>query len=127
MIYLNLYLCVKVHCRIWNKERSRGRNRGWLVVLGFNATLTAKVISWRSVFPGFLTRVLTQLYFQSHRLLFAHASAEARGENKPERKFASTRFRTHNHQVIETGEQTVKKKKNMGSYSPTILKNVPCL
>ena len=30
----------------------------WLVVLGFNATLTAKVISWRSVthvFPGFLT------------------------------------------------------------------------
>ena len=40
---------------------------GWLVVLGFNATLTAKVISWRSVthnvFPGFLTPVLTQLFF----------------------------------------------------------------
>ena len=39
----------------------------WLVVLGFNATLTAKVISWRSVthvcFPGFLTPVLTQLFF----------------------------------------------------------------
>ena len=37
-----------------------------LVVLGFNATLTAKVISWRSVlhmFPGFLTPVLTQLFF----------------------------------------------------------------
>ena len=42
---------------------------GWLVVLGFNATLTlAKVISWRSyrdahAFPGFLTPVLTQLFF----------------------------------------------------------------
>ena len=34
---------------------------GWLVVLGFNATLTAKVISWR--FPGFFTLVLTQLFF----------------------------------------------------------------
>ena len=37
---------------------------GWLVVLGFNTTLTAKVISWQSVthnyvFPGFLTPVLT--------------------------------------------------------------------
>ena len=40
---------------------------GWLVVLGFDATLTAKVISWRSVthnvFLGFLTPVLTQLFF----------------------------------------------------------------
>ena len=39
---------------------------GWLVVLGFNTTLTAKVISWRQVthmFPGFLTPVLTQLFF----------------------------------------------------------------
>ena len=38
---------------------------GWLY-WGFNATLTAKVISWRSVthvFPGFLTPVLTQLFF----------------------------------------------------------------
>ena len=40
---------------------------GWLVVLGFNATFTAKVISWRSVthyvFSGFLTPVLTQVFF----------------------------------------------------------------
>ena len=40
---------------------------GWLVVSGFNATLTAKVISWRSVrayvFPGFLAPVLAQLFF----------------------------------------------------------------
>ena len=38
----------------------------WLVVLGFNATLTAKVISWQSVthvFPVFLTPVLTQFFF----------------------------------------------------------------
>ena len=38
----------------------------WLVVLGFNATVTAKVISWWSVthmFPGFLTPVLIQLFF----------------------------------------------------------------
>ena len=44
------------------------RNVCWLVVLGFNATLTAEVISWRSVthnyvFPGFVTPVLTQLFF----------------------------------------------------------------
>ena len=42
------------------------------------------------VFPGFLTPVLTLLFFQSHRLLFSHASAEVRGENTPERKVAST-------------------------------------
>ena len=58
----------------------------------FNATLTAKVISWRlmthmTVFPGFLTPVdlLTQLFFQSDRLLFSHSSAEVRGENTPGR------------------------------------------
>ena len=43
-----------------------------------------------NVFPGFLTAVLTQLSFQSHRLLFSHASAEVSGENTPERQFAST-------------------------------------
>ena len=39
---------------------------GWLVLLRFNSTLTRRVISWRSmthVFPGFLTPVLTQLFF----------------------------------------------------------------
>ena len=51
------------------------------------------------VFPSFLTPVLTQL-FLSHRLIFSHASAEVRGENTPERKFASTGVRTHNHQVM---------------------------
>ena len=47
------------------------------------------------VFSGFLTPVLTQLSFQSHRLLFSHALAEVRGVNTPERKFASTLSRTH--------------------------------
>ena len=51
-------------------------------------------------FPGFLTPVLTQLSFPSHRLLFSHTSAEVRGENTPERKFASTWVRTHNHKVM---------------------------
>ena len=52
------------------------------------------------VFPGFLTPGLTQLSFQSHRLLFSHASEEVRGENKLERRFVSTRYQTHNHQVM---------------------------
>ena len=40
-----------------------------LVVLGFNATLTAKVISWQPVthiFPGFLTPVLTLFFPKPH-------------------------------------------------------------
>ena len=53
------------------------------------------------VFPGFLTPVLTQLSFQSHLLLFSHASAEVRDENMQKRKFASTESRNHNHQVIK--------------------------
>ena len=52
------------------------------------------------VFPGFLTPVLTQISFQSHRLLFSHASEEVRGENTPERNFASTESEAHNHYVM---------------------------
>ena len=51
------------------------------------------------VFPGFPKPVLTQVSFQSHRQLFSHASEE-RGERAPERKFAPTGCRTHNHQVM---------------------------
>ena len=43
------------------------------------------------VFHGFLTLVLPELSFQSHWLLFLHTSTEVRGENTPERKFASFR------------------------------------
>ena len=52
------------------------------------------------VFQGFLTPVLTQLFFPNHRLLFSHASAEVRGKNTPERKVPSTGDLTHNHQVM---------------------------
>ena len=77
---------------------------GKLVVLGFNATLTAKVISWRSVthmcFLAFSHQYKYNFSFQSHRLLFSHASAEVRGENTPEREVTSTGDRTRNHQVM---------------------------
>ena len=56
-------------------------------------------VSDAHVFPGFLTPLLTQLPFQSHRLLFSHASAEIRGKKTLERKLASTVYQTHNHQV----------------------------
>ena len=64
---------------------------GWLVVLGFNATLTAKVISWRSVthvFPGFLTPVLTQLFFPKPPTTFL--TCFCRGER---RKYAEKKSR----------------------------------
>ena len=35
------------------------------------------------VFPSYFTPGLTEFSFQSHRLLFSHASAEVRGENTP--------------------------------------------
>ena len=76
----------------------------WLVVLGFNATLTAKVISWRSVthihvFPGFLTPILTQLFFPKPPTTFltcfcrdttVYRSTIVRGER---RKFARKKSR----------------------------------
>ena len=73
---------------------------GWLVVFGFYATLTAKVISWQSVTNMCFLAFSHNFSFQSHRLLFSHAFAEVRGENTPERKFASTGDRAHNHQVM---------------------------
>ena len=76
----------------------------WLFVLGFNTTLTANVISCQSVthtrFLAFSNQYLHNFSFQSHRLLFSHASAEVRGENTPEKKVASTGDRTQNHQVM---------------------------
>ena len=65
---------------------------GWLVVLGFNANLTAKVISWRSVthnvFSGFLTPVLTQLFFPKPPTTFL--TCFCRGER---RKYARKKSR----------------------------------
>ena len=55
----------------------------------------------KHLFPGFLTPVLSQLFFPKPvTTFFSHASAEVRGENTPERKSASTGDRTHNHQVM---------------------------
>ena len=89
---------------IWSIKVHYILHVGWLVVLGFNATVTAKVISWRLVthtcFLAFSHQSLLIFSFQGHRLLFSHAPAEVRGENTPKRKFSSTGDRTHNHQVI---------------------------
>ena len=52
-------------------------------------------VSWLSH-----TSTNTIFFFQIHQLLFSHASVEVRGENTPERKFASTGDRTHNHRVM---------------------------
>ena len=57
------------------------------------------VVSEAHVLPGFLTPVQKELPFQSHRLLFSHALA-MRGKNTPERKFATARYWTHNHQAM---------------------------
>ena len=63
------------------------------------------VVSDVHVFPGFLTPVLTHISFQSYQLLFSHAAAEVKNENKPERNFASTGSRTHNYQVMSPTRQ----------------------
>ena len=52
------------------------------------------------VLHGFLTPILTWISFQMHWLLLSQALAEVRGKNMPERNFASTGFRAHNHQVM---------------------------
>ena len=64
---------------------------GWLVVSGFTATLEAKVISWRSVtpvFPGFLTPILTKLFFPKPPTAFL--TCFCRGER---RKYAGKKSR----------------------------------
>ena len=94
-----------------------------VVVLGFNATLTAQVISWWSVthmFPGFLTQVPKLLSFQSHRLLFSHASAEVRGENTPEREIASNRVSSSQPQGHESGMLTTESP-GRGDYLYTLI------
>ena len=42
-------------------------------------------VSDAHVFPGFLTPVLTQLFFPKPPTTFPHASTEVRGKNMPER------------------------------------------
>ena len=93
-----------------SKIQGQTSSEAWLVVLRFNATLTAKSTSWPSVtcmrFLAFSCEY-SHIYeyqhnfsFQSHQLLFLHASPEVRGKNMPERKFASNGDQTHNYRVM---------------------------
>ena len=66
-------------------------------------------------FLAFSDQYFHNFSFQSHRLLFSHASAEVRGENTPERKVASTGDRTHNHQVMSPTRSTLSHP--VGAYS----------
>ena len=65
---------------------------GWLVVLGFNATLTAigHIMAFGDtyVFPGFLTPVLTQLFFPKPSTTFLTCSCRGEG-----RKYAGKKSR----------------------------------
>ena len=63
---------------------------GWLVVLGFNATLTGHIMAVGDahVFPGFLTPVLTQLFFPKPPTTFP--TCFCRGER---RKYAGKKVR----------------------------------
>ena len=77
------------------------------------------------VFPGFLTPELAQLSFQIHRLPPSHASAEVRGENTPERNFASIGSQTHNHQVMSpTRSPLVKTSDCVGMGLDTVLPDI---
>ena len=75
---------------------------GWLDVLGFNATLTAKVISWWSVTHMCFLAFSYKYYILSKATdyFFSYALAEVRDKNTPERKFASNGSLTPNHQVM---------------------------
>ena len=75
------------------------------------------------VFPGFLTAVLKQIFIQSHRLLFSHASAEVRGENTLERNFASCGSLTLNHQVMSPTRSPLTTQAGL-CYQVTELKNI---
>ena len=72
--------------------------------LSYMAAVSALIYAFPEIFSPvirtMLFPVLTRISFQSHSLLFSHVSAELRGENTPERNFASTGSRTHNHQVM---------------------------
>ena len=62
----------------------------WLLVLGLNSYGHIMAVGDAHVFPGFLTLALTQFFFPKPPTVFSHAFAEVRGENTPDRKFAST-------------------------------------
>ena len=75
--------------------------QGWLVVLGFHATLTGHIMAVGDACVSWLSYTSTNTRFLSKATdYFSHTSAEVRGENTPERKVTTTGDRTHNHQVM---------------------------
>ena len=85
---------------MWEKEKLL---LNWVVVLGFNATLTAKVIPWQSVTHMCFLAVSDK---HQHNFLskttdyFSHMLQQRC--DKPETMFASTGYRTQNHQVMSS-------------------------
>ena len=74
-----------------------------LAVLGFNTTLTAEVISWRLVthtFPGFLTPVLTQLFFPKSPTTFLTSFCRRERRKYARKKVYLNRGSNSNHQVM---------------------------
>ena len=76
-----------------------GKNVGRLVVLGFNVTLTAKVISWQQVTLSH-TSANTTFFSKLPTTFLTCFCRGARRKNTPERRFTSTMYQTHNHQVM---------------------------
>ena len=89
----------KLHENSWNDYFSWAICSKWFNPLPVDWLCYIMAVGGVNVFPGFLTPVLIQHSSQSHHLLFSHA-LEMRGENKTERKFASNRFWSHNHQIM---------------------------
>ena len=90
------------------------------VVLGFNATLTAKVISWRSVthmcFLAFSHQYYWNFSFQSHRLLFSHASAKYAGKKSRLNRGSNSQPPGHESDTLTTepsGRGTLKSDKSI--------------
>ena len=75
----------------------------WLIVLRFDATLTAKVISLRSVMHcvSWLSYIRSNTtFFQKPLTTFLTCLCRGERENTPVRNFVSIRDQTHNHQVM---------------------------
>ena len=102
MRYLKNSKSTKKHTKT-NKRIYMSCAFGWLlVVLGFNATLTAKVISWRSMthmcFLAFSH--LTQPFFPKPPTTFLTCFCKGERRKYAGKKSRLDRDRTHNHQVM---------------------------
>ena len=77
---------------------------GWLVVLGLNATLTAKVISWRLMmhmcFLAFSHLSTNTTFFPKPPTTFLTCFSRGERRKLARKKFTSNRSQTQNHQVM---------------------------